>query len=648
MADEQKRATPRRPRSVVWCYFDKIPNEPLNARCKVCQKVCHHAMNTSNLLKHLKLKHPDTFKQAEEQRDTEMDLYLQLKAKSGKPLDKIRMPKRLGSSISPKNQGSSGMTGIVKVEGQRLIKSENTSSLGRGRPRGSSSYTKVRQNLYKALMSMLAKDMIHPSLVTGRGFREFLAACDVRMEVPSKKSIYKTLMPELLEETKLRTKLEVKTVSSMSMSVESWLYKGSQSFVTISIHFIKDNWCMSNFVLDTFDCTDERTETNMATNLKRLSDEYGVTERIMALVSDAPDETLSSASLVNGWEQLTGFGYTLNTVVIDALASVPEISRIQKKSNEAVAYFDLSVKASETLSAVQQQHNLPMHRLKQERVRDWISIYHMFNRIIEQYEAVNTVLCFLSKDHMCLCDDEVEVIRGVVQVLKPFHAATQELCSEPYTCVSKIIPITNLLQQVISASMTSTNIGSGPQAALKNALLSQMQQHFSGLENKGILSAATLLDPRYKQHAFTDPAALEAAKQRLISDTQSVVQNNASGSKSTIAKMDSSATFWGMFDKKVVDAGAMKTDVTEADNETRRFFKEVNIPRTADPLHWWKLNEIQFPHLKIIAKKYLCVPATAIPSNRLFTKDGIEFSRRRELFKPGQLNGMIFLNQNLL
>ena len=388
-------------------------------------------------------------------------------------------------------------------------------------------------------------------------------------------------------------------------------------------------------------------ETNMATNLKRLTDEYGVTDRVVALVSDAPDETLSSASLVNGWEQLTGFGHTLNRVVVDALSSVPEIARIQKKSSEAVAFFDLSVKASDTLAAVQQQHNLPMHRLKQERERDWTSIYHMFTRIIEQYEAINTVLCFLSKDHMCLCDDEVEVIRSVVQVLKPFHAATQELCTEPYTCVSKIIPVTNLLQQVISASMSSTSIGSGPQAALKNALLSQMQQHFSGLENKGILSAATLLDPRFKQHAFTDSAALEAAKQRLIVDTQSVVQNSSSGSKTTIAKMDSSAAFWGTFDKKVVDAGAMKTDVTEADNETRRFFKEVNIPRTADPLHWWKLNEIQFPHLKIIAKKYLCVPATAVPSNRLFTKDGDEFARRRELFKPGQLNSMIFLNQNL-
>ena len=78
-----------------------------------------------------------------------------------------------------------------------------------------------------------------------------------------------------------------------------------------------------------------------------------------------------------------------------------------------------------------------------------------------------------------------------------------------------------------------------------------------------------------------------------------------------------------------------------------RFFKEANIPRTADPFQWWKLNEVQFPNLKVLAKKYLCVPATAISSDRLFAKEGDEFARRRDTFRGSQLNNMIFLHKNL-
>ncbi|RUS76423.1 hypothetical protein EGW08_015814 [Elysia chlorotica] len=305
MADSQRQTTPRRPRSIVWCYFDKVPNEPLNASCKVCHKVCHHAMNTSNLLKHLKVKHPETYRKAEEQRITEMELYLQLKAKSGKPVSQrmLKAHEPLPQSVPTpkKNPQPSAVPATVKPGGSGIAK--KNFSPGPGRPKGGTN--RPRQNMNKALVRMLAKDMIHPSMVTGRGFREFLTVCDARMEIPSKELIYKNLLPELVEETKLLTTLEVKPITSMTLSVESWFYKTSQSFVTVSVHFIKDNWTMSSFVLETFDCTDERTETNMATNLKRVTDEYGVTERVLALVSDAPDETLSSASLVNGWEQLT-------------------------------------------------------------------------------------------------------------------------------------------------------------------------------------------------------------------------------------------------------------------------------------------------------------------------------------------------------
>ena len=388
------------------------------------------------------------------------------------------------------------------------------------------------------------------------------------------------------------------------------------------------------------------SETNLATNLKRVTDEWGLTKEIVVLLSNMPDEVMSNAIIVNGWEELSCFGYSLNRVVSEALASVAELVRVHKKMSEASVYFYENIKASDALAAVQQQHSLPTNRLKQERPILWTSTFAMMQRMVEQYEAVNTVLCFLGRDHMCLCDDEVELIRDVIQILNPFQAAVEELCTEPYTCVSKLIPIATLLQQVTAASIATEDPST--QSALKSALITQMQQHFANLESNPLLATATLLDPRFKQHAFTDAESLEAAQERLLLDTQTVVKTSDSvDSKTSATSTGSSASLWGMFDKKVVNAKALKTDVSEADNETRRFFKEVNILRTADPFQWWKLNEVQFPHLKVLATKFLCVPATATDSNRLFTKEGLEFAARRDMFRPTHLNNMLFLNQNL-
>lgn len=47
-----------RKRSTVWLYFDHIHQNPSKVKCQVCGETVQHSGNTSNMLKHLKKKHP--------------------------------------------------------------------------------------------------------------------------------------------------------------------------------------------------------------------------------------------------------------------------------------------------------------------------------------------------------------------------------------------------------------------------------------------------------------------------------------------------------------------------------------------------------------------------------------------------------------
>ena len=103
-----------------------------------------------------------------------------------------------------------------------------------------------------------------------------------------------------------------------------------------------------------------------------------------------------------------------------------------------------------------------------------------------------------------------------------------------------------------------------------------------------------------------------------------------------------------LFDVRVAEASSKCSSSSEAIVETDRYFKEKNVERTAYSLDWWKSHHHQYRKLSILAKKYLCVPATSVPSERLFSKAGVLVSAKRNRLKPKYVDMMLFLNKNIL
>jgi len=54
------------------------------------------------------------------------------------------------------------------------------------------------------------------------------------------------------------------------------------------------------------------------------------------------------------------------------------------------------------------------------------------------------------------------------------------------------------------------------------------------------------------------------------------------------------------------------------------FLAEKTIDRRHSPYTWWEQNNKQYPAAVAVARRYLCVPATSVPSEveRLFSSAG--------------------------
>ena len=66
----------------------------------------------------------------------------------------------------------------------------------------------------------------------------------------------------------------------------------------------------------------------------------------------------------------------------------------------------------------------------------------------------------------------------------------------------------------------------------------------------------------------------------------------------------------------------------------------------SSPLQWWQLQHHKFPLLAKLARKYLWVCATSVPSERLFSTGGKIVHGRSQL-KSDKVNELIFLAENL-
>lgn len=88
------------------------------------------------------------------------------------------------------------------------------------------------------------------------------------------------------------------------------------------------------------------------------------------------------------------------------------------------------------------------------------------------------------------------------------------------------------------------------------------------------------------------------------------------------------------------------THLSRAIVEVDRYIEEDNLDRKKDPIAYWKEEGGQFPHLKPIAKKYMCCLCTSVPCERMFSKAGQLISDRRNRLSANKANMLMFLNQN--
>ena len=498
-----------------------------------------------------------------------------------------------------------------------------------------------RKKIDMALVNMMVEDLQPPSIVEDVGFQKLLKVMDQRYIPPSRRSIMRDHLPQLFASAKADLKGVLNDVDCCSITTDLWTSRTTISYMTVTCHFLTNDWELKSVVLETPRIDVSHTAENLAATLLRIADEWGIRNKISCATTDNANNIVA-AIRITGWPHAPCFAHTINLVVTNSVAEVKEVEELIHSCKRIVSFFHRSTKASDALKKVQDQLKIPDHQLIQHVETRWNSVFYMMERIVEQDTAISMALCLLDRNDLIITTERISLAKEIIATLRPFEQVTREMSADTYVSISKIIPLSNALQRL-------TVVSNGACGTLGARLKDRMKRKFLGIEENHLLASSTMLDPRLKKLAFADSGAAERACTGVASNAafNATVEPTQPADEAEVETMQTGnggrdEGLWQLLDQCVADTLTSRSSGIDATTEMKKYVQMRNANRKEDPISWWKQHNNTFPILSKAAKKYLSIPGTSVPSERLFSTAGEVVSAKRNRLTPANVNMFLF------
>ncbi|XP_050960772.1 E3 SUMO-protein ligase ZBED1 [Labeo rohita] len=509
--------------------------------------------------------------------------------------------------------------------------------------------SKKWKDITRAIALYIAKDMVPIQTIERDGFRHVVHTLDSRYELPGRKFFSQKCLPELYTD---RVMNEIRHLEAYSATTDLWSSRTTEPYISLTIHFIDDDWKLRSRCLQTAFFPEDHTGAIIALGLKDALSAWGLDEARLVCMTTDSGANMVRALEINKWTRLACFGHRLHNAIERSVQHDARVARATGMCKKVVSTFSYSWKKKNALTSAQRELNLPPHKLITESPTRWGSRVKMMERVLEQEKAITQVLAADQKSrHLLPTWQDIDVLEAITKALKPLQDFTDALSGEEYVSVSYVKPVLHLLNTNI---LKPEEDKAGLCEDIKKRVLDYLNEKYKDPATDELLTMATFLDPRFKT-TYMSPEKLEEVRSRVATETKALEEKTATGASSTEDQSERETSTapvqlkkpkhsLGSFFKKCSSAPPKQQGI---DMELDGYLLMVTADSDSDPLEWWRLQCSHFPRISRLAKKYLCIPATSSPSERAFSTGGNIVTSSRASLKPENVDRLVFLAKNL-
>ncbi|KAF4531539.1 hypothetical protein B566_EDAN018877 [Ephemera danica] len=523
------------------------------------------------------------------------------------------------------------------------------------------SYTRLpmskqqQENLTNLLANMVAIDLLPLSIVNGEGFKKFVMALEPRYKIP----VPGTLKSRLVAQCKdicdtIGNRLD--DADAVSLTTDAWTSGRTESYIVGTAHYIDKNFELQSEALFAAPMPERHTATNLQIRLESKVDGWDLKEEIIATVHD------NARNITAAVKQSSLLGHsspcachTLQLSIKKGLLQ-KDVNEACKKVRRVVTFFKKSTVGKPALKEAAETLHLPCTELTQESEIRWNTTYDSCAGVLKARKAIQLVINDreivkppLAKQ-LEISEDQWDTIEEVMNVLKPLKTVTELFSGETYVTISLVRPVIksciddltpkdtdsetiSQFKEIIQTDLAARfnfipdeiveddapSIDEGTDDEIEDAIIQNDSERHTGASalpkisncNINVAQIASFLDPRFKSLSFEN----EATKIIIINEVKGLLKNlKSQNSQSTSVQATTTTKLDSILGKsKEVLPGLPEIDM---------FMSEPEIGHNEDPLLWWKINCQKFPEVSRLAKIFLCVPASSVPSERACSTAG--------------------------
>lgn len=487
---------------------------------------------------------------------------------------------------------------------------------------------------------MIAKDNLPYNTVEKEDFQYLMKTTVPLYKIPGRKTIT-SLMQQKYELLSNIMKDKLNTIDHLCLTTDIWTDTlNTKSYLGVTAHFTSGGKLLS-IAIGVTELTERHISEYLGQWLLHICIEWHIkTNNIVAIVTDnAPNIVKAINDTFGKGKHLPCFAHTLNLVATTLLKDNDQVEAFCEKVKTLVTFFKHSVAAADEL----RKHE--MKKLIQNVPTRWNSTFYMLERFIELSERISLILLKFPKAPPMLTPSELQLAKEIVQVLSPIEAATKEISGEHYITGSKVIPLISCLKNKITN--LHANLTSNVTIKLLESLSANINVRFGNVEQISILAVSTILDPRFKRLHFSNHIACSQAINKIARQIQNLNDIDTPNEENIVLTENatSSSNIWSFHEDLASKTKLAHEKHDDIPTDLKHYLNQPTIGLTEDPLHYWyNIYNTIYPSLTAIAKQYLPVMATSVPSERLFSKAGNIITEDRNRLTPEHLQHLLFLN----